>query len=160
MSDYAKEHYHFELSRRSEINAHLKSNIQLSLGGIGFLYLLGKGAVNPDPIFIVSYWVSFIIFTLSIGFTAFATLYYSTRFPDTPKTIEEYHKALIEHDPKTADLQLQAFLSKRWIENASENAKRNRGRSRLNLVSRILIVTASFPLLLVAILSVKVPFLP
>jgi len=160
MSDYAKEHYHFELSRRSEINANLKSNIQLSLGGIGFLYLLGKDAINTDFLFIIPYWVSFVILTISIGCNAIAALYYPTRFPDSPKIIYEYHKALIEHDPKTADLNLQNFLSNRWIENASENAKRNRGRSRLNLISRILIVVASFPLLLVAILSVKVPFLP
>lgn len=159
MSDYAKEHYHFEYSRRLEINSQLKANLQLALGGIGFLVFVGKGVESAECSYILSYWLAFTLLSLSIGFTAFATLYYPTRFLDPPENIEKYRKALIEHDADTADKNLQEFMSERWIDNASENAKRNRGRSRLNLSSRLLIVAAAIPLLLIAVLSVKVPFL-
>jgi hypothetical protein len=159
MSDYAKEHYHFEYSRRLEINGQLRANLQLALGGIGFLVLIGKGVEPVEFLYILSYWLAFTLLSFSIAFTAFATLYYPTRFLDPPEIIEKYRKDLIEHDADTADKNLQDFMSERWIDNASENAKRNRGRSKFNLLSRLLIVAAAFPLLLIAILSVKVPFL-
>lgn len=160
MLDDAKEHYHFELTRRSEINANLKTNIQLALTGIGFLYFVGTRAEVDIAFFGIFYWGSFSIFIISIITSGFASLYYATRFPDSPDVVKKYHETLKNYDESKADELLQKFLVERWIDNASVNADRNRGRSLLNLISRISIVIASFPLLLVAVLSVKVPFIP
>jgi hypothetical protein len=154
----AKEHYHFELARKSEINANLRNNIQLAIAGMGFLFIIGKENPICNPLIAYAFWISFCLLSVSIISSAFAAIYFPTRFPDDPKKIERYYQELKQYDAESADINLQKYLIERWIDNASTNASRNRQRSKLNFYSRIALSLSGLPLLLILMSSSKIPF--
>ena len=106
----AKEHYHFELARRAEINSNLKNNIQLALGGIGFLFVLGQGDIKLSEYQQFFYWLIFLILITSIFFSSFAGMYYSTRFPDDPEKIERGRDEFIGLLYNTPQLKAKVML--------------------------------------------------
>lgn len=156
--EHIKEHYNFELARKAEINSAFKTNIQLALTAIGFLYFFGTTDHSGNLWLSLAYWLSLFLASTSIALSGIGSVHFSTRFPDSPNTIDDYYQKLREYDVETADEGIERYLEERWIENSSINAQRNRQRSSLAYYSRLSLFAMAFPLVVILVMSSKVRF--
>lgn len=144
-----KEHYEFEVNRRHEINQNLMHVIQFGLAEQASIIYFVSTTKTPSQFgycFNLVIWASFVFCLLSLVCAIFGLLYYKNANLNSAKELRDYQKSLQEYDTTTAEQQFSQFLQGRWIDNATKNWERNRGKSQWNLWARIFLVVSSIPL--------------
>lgn len=160
-----KDHYELELQRRSEINENLKHTFQLSLALISSIAFISLRSVDfkiMNSVYLLNYliWISLISCLSSVSICIFATIYFKTAYPNSPRDLVDYRNQLKKYDSDTYEADYTEFLEQRLIDNASINQERNIQKARLSLWARIILVIAALPLVAILVMFVHATFPP